>query len=169
MRSITIRPITPSDDPKIAGIVRENLRTYHLDIPGTAYFDPELGSLSRYYDVLPEKRRYFIALREDETVVGGVGVAEFSGFARCAEIQKLYLTDEAKGKGFGKQLMAVAEEFARAAGYRFLYLETHTNLEAAIGLYEKLGFRQIEKPDAVLHSTMNRFYWKDMEPSAGEA
>lgn len=168
MRGITIRPITPADDPKIAGIIRENLRSYHLDIPGTAYFDPELDCLSRYYDAQPEKRRYFVAVREDETVVGGVGVAEFAGVARCAEIQKLYLTDEAKGKGFGRQLMAVAEEFAGAAGYRFLYLETHTNLEAAIGLYEKLGFRRIEKPETVLHSTMNRFFWKDMEPPTGE-
>ena len=74
------------------------------------------------------------------------------------------------GKPFGPipMLMAVAEEFAGAAGYRFLYLETHTNLEAAIGLYEKLGFRRIEKPETVLHSTMNRFFWKDMEPPTGE-
>lgn len=162
MRSITIRPITPTDDPHIAGIIRDNLKAHHLDIPGTAYFDPELDCLSSYYGALPEKRRYFIALWEDGAVAGGVGIAEFPGFARCAEIQKLYLTDEAKGKGYGKRLMGVAEAFALAAGYRSLYLETHTNLEAAIGLYERLGFRQIEKPEAVLHSTMNRFYRKEI-------
>ena len=58
--------------------------------------------------------------------------------------------------------MRTAEQYAKAAGYHSLYLETHTNLEAAMGLYEKLGFRQIEKPAAVLHSTMNRFFLKQL-------
>lgn len=162
MNSITIRPITAQDDQAIAEIVRQNLKAYHLDIPGTAYFDPELDCLSEYYSAQPDRRRYFIAELEDGTVIGGVGIAEFSGFAHCAELQKLYLADEAKGRGFGKQLMQTAEQYAKAAGYRLLYLETHSNLETAIGLYEKLGFRQIEKPAAVLHSTMNRFYLKQL-------
>lgn len=162
MNSITIRPITAQDDQAIAEIVRQNLKAYRLDIPGTAYFDPELDCLSEYYSAQPDRRRYFIAEQEDGTVIGGVGIAEFSGFEHCTELQKLYLADEAKGKGFGKQLMHTAEQYAKAAGYRLLYLETHTNLETAIGLYEKLGFHQIEKPAAVLHSTMNRFYLKQL-------
>ena len=162
MNSITIRPITSQDDQAIAEIIRQNLRAYHLDIPGTAYFDPELDCLSAYYNAQPDKRRYLVAEQEAGTVIGGVGIAEFSGFEHCAELQKLYLADEAKGRGFGKQLMQTAEQYAKAAGYRFLYLETHTNLETAIGLYEKLGFRRIEKPAAVLHSTMNRFYLKQL-------
>ena len=162
MNSITIRPITAQDDQAIAEIVRQNLKAYHLDIPGTAYFDPELDCLSEYYSAQPDRRRYFIAEQQDGTVIGGVGIAEFSGFEHCAELQKLYLADEAKGKGLGKQLMQTAEQYAKAAGYRLLYLETHTNLETAIGLYEKLGFRRIEKPAAVLHSTMNRFYLKQL-------
>ena len=157
-----IRPILASDDLKIAKIIRNNLEQFHLDIPGTVYYDKELDALSKFYNALPEKRRYFIITDKDNTVTGGVGIGEFEGFARCAELQKLYLTDAAKGKGLGKKLMKTAEEFARNAGYRQLYLETHTNLEAAIGLYEKLGFHQIEKPDSVLHSTMNRFYLKTL-------
>ena len=162
MNNLKIRPIRSSDNAQIADIIRQNLKAFHLDIPGTAYFDPELDCLSAFYGAQPAKRAYFIAVSPEETVIGGVGVAEFTGFAHCAEIQKLYLTDGAKGKGFGKLLMQKAEEFARSAGYKMLYLETHTNLEAAIGLYEKLGFRQIEKPAAVLHSTMNRFYLKEI-------
>ncbi len=159
MYTYQIRPITPADDPKIARIIRDNLERFHLDIPGTAYFDKELDRLSEYYTT--GKRRYFVVVREDNMVLGGVGVAEFDGLADCAELQKLYLSEEAKGYGLGKKLMATAEEFAREAGYRRLYLETHSNLETAIGLYEKLGFRQIPKPEGVLHSTMNRFYLKE--------
>lgn len=160
MENITIRPITSADDAEIARIIRENLEAYHLDIPGTAYFDPELDCLSAFYSARPDKRAYFVAAYDDGTIIGGVGVAEFTGFDHCAEIQKLYLSDPAKGKGLGKRLMQAAEAFARSAGYDSLYLETHCNLAAAMGLYEKLQFRQIEKPAAVLHSTMNRFYRK---------
>ena len=91
-----------------------------------------------------------------------MGFAEFDGIADCAELQKLYLVDSAKGKGYGKDLTHLAEEQARSAGYRNLYLETHTNLAAALGLYEKLGFQPIEKPCSTQHSTMNRFCRKPL-------
>lgn len=162
MYQCAIRPITASDDSKIAEIIRENLRAFSLDIPGTAYFDPELDCLSGFYQAVPVKRAYWIAADESGNVLGGVGIAEFPGFAHCAELQKLYLSDAAKGKGLGKRLMHTAEDFAIAAGYRSLYLETHTNLQAAVGLYKKFGFHQIDKPPAVLHSTMNLFYRKEL-------
>ena len=155
-----IRKITPADDRRLAEIVRVNLEHYGLDIPGTAYFDPELDCLSGFYRAKPDRRAYFIAANRDGSVIGGAGIAEFEGLPNCAELQKLYLCDGEKGKGYGKLLMQAAAAFARAAGYDCLYLETHTNLEAAIGLYEKMGFCRIEQPAAVLHSTMNRFYWK---------
>ncbi|MDD6855390.1 MAG: GNAT family N-acetyltransferase [Oscillospiraceae bacterium] len=157
-----MRPITPGDDAAIAKIIRQNLKAYHLDIPGTAYFDPELDSLSGFYGAFPQNRGYFVVENGEGTVIGGVGIAEFPGLDNCAELQKLYLSDPAKGKGLGRRLMETAENFAREAGYRGLYLETHTNLQRAIGMYEHLGFRQIERPVAVLHSTMNRFYWKQL-------
>ena len=46
-RKFIIRPITADDDAAIAAIIRDNLRAAHLDIPGTAYFDPELDHLAR--------------------------------------------------------------------------------------------------------------------------
>ena len=117
--------------------------------------------MSANYHSRPDKCVYFIALEEGQ-VIGGVGVAEFDGIEACAELQKLYLADAVKGKGYGKELMQIAEEWARAAGYRHLYLETHTNLSVALKLYEKAGYRQIEKPCSTQHGTMNRFYLKDL-------
>ena len=163
MSEYVIRPICPQDDLQIARIVRANLEAYHLDIPGTAYFDPELESLSRYYSAKPDLRAYFVAADTAGNVVGGVGIAEFSGLAQCAELQKLYLCDAAKGHGLGKRLMQTAQGYARKIGYKTLYLETHTNLQTAIALYEKLGFERIEKPASVQHGTMNRFYLKRLQ------
>ena len=78
------------------------------------------------------------------------------------ELQKLYLADAWKGRGYGKRLMETVLGFARSAGYERVYLETHTNLQTALCLYEKFGFRQIERPKAAVHSTMDRFYLKEL-------
>lgn len=96
----------------------------------------------------------------DHRRIGGVGIAEFAGIENCAELQKLYLDDRAKGRGCGKELMRIAEDQARAAGYENLYLETHTSLTAALRLYDSMGYQRIEKPCSTPHGTMDRFYLK---------
>lgn len=109
---LNYRKIEPADDKRIAEIIRANLEKFHLDIPGTAYFDPELDHLSAYYNSSPSGRAYFVALSTDGQVIGGVGIAEFDGIENCAELQKLYLDDSVKGKGCGKGLMQIAEDWA---------------------------------------------------------
>ena len=79
-----------------------------------------------------------------------------------AELQKLYLDDRVKGRGLGYKLIGRVEDAARARGYGRMYLETHTNLQAAIHIYEKSGYVEIDKPEAVVHATMNRFYIKEL-------
>ena len=54
------------------------------------------------------------------------------------------------------------EERMREDGYRYAYLETHDNLPAAIHIYEKCGYAQIERPAEIVHSTMTRFYCKSL-------
>lgn len=156
-----IRNIKKEDNAEMAKIVRHNLKSYGLDIPGTAYFDPELEALSDFYDTEPDKREYFVAT-ENGRVLGGGGMAEFIGIEDCAELQKLYLADEAKGKGIGRALFNAAENAARKKGYKHLYLETHHALETAIRMYEKKGFKLIDKPKSVQHDTMDRFFIKEL-------
>lgn len=156
------RKIEAADNEKLAKIIRNNLEKFHLNIPGTVYFDSQLDYLSEYYNDDTKNRAYFVALDEENQVIGGVGLAEFEGFFDCAEIQKLYLEDSTKGKGYGKELMKIAEEWAKEAGYKKLYLETHSNLKVAMSLYEKLGFCQIERPKSVVHGTMDHFYLKKL-------
>lgn len=144
----------------IADIVRMNLKAHHLDIPGTAYFDPELDHLSEFYSAFPEKRAYFVAEDTNGILLGGAGLAEYSLFQSSAELQKLYLIDAAKGKGIGRALLITVQSYAAQLGYQELYLETHSNLAAALRLYERMKFQQIPKPDGIIHSTMNLFYKK---------
>lgn len=58
---VKIRRIALRDDRVMSNIIRENLKKYHLDILGTAYFDKELDHLSRYYSNDDQKRAYFVA------------------------------------------------------------------------------------------------------------
>ena len=154
------RELTPEHDAALAALIRYNLKVHRLDIPGTVYFDAGLDHLSDYYSARPG-RAYFVLL-DGERLVGGIGLAEIGVFPDCCELQKLYLDDAVKGRGLGYELIRRVEQAARDLGYRRVYLETHTNLQAAIHIYERSGYREIGRPDSVVHSTMNRFYVKDL-------
>ena len=156
------REITSQDDAALAKIVRDNLKANGLNLPGTVYFDDNLDHLSDFYLDEKHKRFYYVLVDDKDNVIGGIGLAEFEFFESCAELQKLYLADSAKGNGIGYKLIKLIENKAREYGYKRLYLETHTNLAAAIHIYEKCGFRAIEKPSGVVHATMNRFYIKEL-------
>ena len=155
------RIIEPKDNLILANIIRDNLKANKLDIPGTVYFDENLNNLSDFYLASPQ-RAYFIALDDNDNIIGGIGLAELGFMDDTAELQKLYLTDAAKGQGLSYELIELVEKTALNKGYKRIYLETHTNLKAAIHLYEKCGYKLIEKPKEVVHSSMNRFYLKEL-------
>ena len=155
------KPLSAEYDEDLAGLIRTLLKKYHLDIPGTAYYDESLDHLSEYYRVRPGIRAYDVLLKEGR-LIGGIGIAEFPDFDHCCELQKLYLDEGVQGQGIGYLMIDHIEERARELGYKRMYLETHDNLQAAIHIYEKAGFRSIPRPESVVHSTMNRFFIKDL-------
>lgn len=155
------RLLEPNDNSILAEIVRDNLKSHNLDIPGTVYFDDNLNHLSDFYLASP-KRAYFIVLDDDNNIIGGIGLAELDFMDDTAELQKLYLTDAAKGQGLSYKLIELVEDTAINKGYKRMYLETHTNLNTAIHVYEKCGYKLIERPKEVVHSSMNRFYLKEL-------
>ena len=157
---IKYREMTEADNAVVALLVRDILKHFNLDIPGTVYFDKELDHLSDYYG--NNERRYFVIEGDNGEVIGGIGFARFEPIKDTAELQKLYLSDTAKGSGLGYELIDFIEDRMREAGYKISYLETHDNLQAAIHIYEKKGYKEIERPKEVVHSTMNRFFRKEL-------
>jgi len=155
----TFTEIKECHNAEMASIIRRNLENAGLDIPGTAYFDKNLDSLSSYYG--KENRKYFVLLKGSK-VAGGAGFAPFELSDSCAEMQKLYLDNAEKGQGLGYRLVEKVEEEMRKAGFRTVYLETHHSLQAAIHLYRRCGYREIERPDGVVHSTMDLFFVKEL-------
>lgn len=162
---IKYREITETDNAAVAAIVRDNLKQFHLDIPGTVYFDAGLDHLSDYYG--NDERRYFVIENDNGEVIGGIGYDRFVPIKDTAELQKLYLADAAKGSGLGYKMIDFIEDRMKEAGYKISYLETHSNLQAAIHIYEKKGYKEIERPKEVVHSAMNRFFKKELGDSKG--
>jgi putative acetyltransferase len=141
---ITIRKILPQDNVAMAGILRESLKEFGLDIPGTAYFDESTDHLYETFQL--EKSSYFVALEGDE-LIGGVGIFPSNGLPDdTVELVKMYLAPKARGKGLGKQLMKKCIALAGELGYRKIYLETMPELAAAVSAYEKLGFSLLDGP-----------------------
>lgn len=78
-------------------------------------------------------------------------------------MQKLYLADEIKGHGLSYFLIDTLEKEALKMGYEKMYLETHSNLQAAIYVYEKSGYVELQRPEFVMHDTMDKFYLKNLK------
>ena len=157
-----IRQIKAEDNSRIARIIRDNLKNYGLDIPGTAYFDDSLDNLYEYYYPFDNKC-YYVMVDDNDRVIGGVGFDKDCHFENCAELQKLYLADNVKGLGLSYILMEYIEKQIKQKGYSAIYLETHDNLKTAIHVYNKCGYVQIEQPGDLIHSAMNMFFYKQLD------
>jgi putative acetyltransferase len=142
--NLTIRPITPTDNPVIAKIIRDTLTEFNANKPGTVYFDPTTDDLFNLFATTGAC--YFVAELDDK-ILGGCGIYPTPNLPNgCTELVKFYLTTSARGKGIGKVLMLKCFNEATALGYQQLYLESMPELAIAVGMYQKLGFKCIEKP-----------------------
>lgn len=156
-----IREIEEKDNPIIEQIIKRSLESFGLNIPGTAYFDPQLGMLAQFYKE-QANARYWVAVNEQGVVTGGVGIAPFGRKTGVCELQKLYIIPEAQGNGLSKELMKAALDFAKEH-YTHCYLETLNKLQTANRLYLSLGFQLLDKPlDGSEHGAMDAWYMKEL-------
>ena len=85
-----------------------------------------------------------------------IGCASFKFFKRgIAEVKRLFIKKEYRGKGVSKQLMSLLEKRAKEKGFYKLVLESGAPLIEAMGLYYKTGYAVIE----------NYGQYKDMDES----
>ena len=140
----SFRPIEPSDNAELASVIRKSLEGYGLNIPGTVYTDPTTDHLHELFRTPGSV--YFVAT-DNGRILGGCGIFPTKGLpSGYAELVKLYLREEVRGKGIGKKLMEMCITWSVKAGYTHLYLETFAELASAVVLYEKLGFRNLPGP-----------------------
>jgi GNAT superfamily N-acetyltransferase len=65
--------------------------------------------------------------------------------ARTAELTRVFLYEEMRGKGGAALLVRAAEDAARALGAAELILDTRSDLVAARALYARLGYTETER------------------------
>ena len=141
---ILIRTIQPADNKDIAFIVRGALAEFGANKPGTVYYDEATDHLYEAFQIPASK--YFIAL-DEQGLLGGAGIFPTPGLPEdTCELVKMYLTARARGKGLGKRMIEKCLEFAKEAGYKKVYLETMPELQKAVHVYEKFGFRYLNGP-----------------------
>ncbi|MEM1174094.1 MAG: GNAT family N-acetyltransferase [Pseudomonadota bacterium] len=87
----------------------------------------------------------YILMAEDGGDVVGTVALKRQGPA-SVELTKMAVTPGSQGKGIGRQLLDAAIQRFRRIDADCLYLESHSSLDAAIGLYERAGFRHQAPP-----------------------
>ena len=159
--SLSIRPITAGDDPRMARIIRTVMPEFGAGGDGFAINDPEVDWMSRAYAA--PRCAYFVVER-DGVVLGGGGVAPLEGGdAHTCELRKMYFLPEARGLGAGSAMMARCLDAARELGFTRCYLETLCGMDAAMKLYERSGFQRIPAPmGATGHGGCDTFYLREL-------
>jgi GNAT superfamily N-acetyltransferase len=89
----------------------------------------------------PPQGAFLVAI-SDNQAAGGVGLRQFE--ADICEMKRLYVYDGFQGKGIGEALCKKLIQLAKQMGYSKMRLDTVGRLGAAIQLYEKIGFSDIE-------------------------
>ena len=83
-----------------------------------------------------------VALDDHEKVIGMVAYHKHSG-ERC-EMKRLYVSPECRGMKLGEKLVDEIIQHAKNAGFKEMVLDTIVPLQAAIHLYNKMGFEECE-------------------------
>lgn len=114
----------------------------------------------------PPNGSFFVGYAGDEPVASGAwrrrdDVAAF-GTTDAAEIKRMYVVPEGRGRGHARAILAHLERTARDAGAEVMILETGDEQPEAIALYESSGYTPIESFGHYQWSPKNRCFAKPL-------
>lgn len=101
-------------------------------------FETEMAHLEMKYGA-PWGRLYVAMV--DGKVAGCIGLKKYE--EGSCEIKRLYVRQGYRGLGIGKKLTSKVIGDAEEIGYDTVYLDTLPFLTTAIGMYRRMGFRDI--------------------------
>lgn len=100
-----------------------------------SHFEAELAGLPGAY---AQPSGILLLATDDGRPAGCVALRPLGGHA--CEMKRMFVYPHLQGKGIGLALGQSAIEYARAAGYRKIRLDTSIQQDEAIGLYSRMGF-----------------------------
>jgi ribosomal protein S18 acetylase RimI-like enzyme len=120
----------------------------------------------RNEEVLPPDGRFVIVLEDGEPVACG---AIRRHDATTAEIKRMWVRPEARGRGLARFVLRELESTAASRGYRSVVLETGLRQPEALALYESHGYRTIPSYGFYKESALSVCYRKELtaERTAG--
>jgi DNA-binding MarR family transcriptional regulator/GNAT superfamily N-acetyltransferase len=86
--------------------------------------------------------RFLVGLVDGEVAACG-GVRRLT--RRRAEIKRMWVDEAWRGCGLGARMLVALEDAAYDLGYREVHLDTNATLVEAIAMYERAGYRHIER------------------------
>ena len=140
--TIVIRETEPQDNVQLEQVSRDCFHEFKIPLEGTAYSDDETP---RMFESYQNNNDVYYIIDVNGDVLGGGGVKPLKGFENAVcEIQKMYFSPKVRGKGYGRALFEKCMQAAKDLGYKQCYLESASQLKAAIHIYESYGFTHLE-------------------------
>lgn len=92
-------------------------------------------------ELTPPRGRVLVGRRDGVAV--GCGAVKLH-LPRVAEIKRMWVARQARGQGLGGRLLEALEGQAVKAGKSVVRLDSNRELRAALALYRKHGYREVE-------------------------
>lgn len=129
-----------ADAAEVARLLHRFQREFDEPSPGAKVLEP------RVRDHLERDLSVFLLAGPADVGVAQLRFRDYliTGEPMCY-LEELYVVPDRRGEGHGRMLMETAFELARERGATTMELGTATNDHAARGLYESLGFSNLEK------------------------
>jgi putative acetyltransferase len=160
---LTMRAVRRSDNPALATLIRQVMTEYHVVEDACAAHGSEVDGMWQAYQ--GDRAAYFVVTEEGgEEILGGGGFGPLPGpDASICELRKMYFLPAARGRGMGRRLLARCLEEAKVRGYRRCCLVTVDSMGEARRLYERAGFRPLEKPlGEPSYTVCDRWFVRDL-------
>ena len=145
---IAAEPFDSPDVQALAAAQQEEMRRLYAGVADigpvreAAMFEPPDG--------------VFLVAREDGRALGCGGICRFD--ALRAELKRMYVVPEARGRGLGRAVLVELEAHARGLGYVGMVLETGERNHEALGLYASAGYEPIPCYGAYADRALSRCF-----------
>jgi len=135
--TVTFEPVNPSSP-----VARDVVGRYFAEIGRRFGFDPADEPDKDAKLLVPPTGVFVVAVSDGEPVACG----GLQTIARgVGELKRMWVHDDWRGAGLGTRLLRHLEDQSRSLGHTVVRLDTNKALTEAIAMYERAGYRQIDR------------------------